>query len=51
MQDGQCEVSIAGSILEILTAPLEGDRTVEVFYNGTAMIMFVRNITERAKKL
>jgi hypothetical protein len=40
-----------GSIIEIPTAALEGDRTVEVFYNGTAMVMFVRDLADRATKV
>ena len=40
-----------GSILEIHTAPEVGDRTVEVLCNGGTIVMFVRDITERAEKL
>jgi hypothetical protein len=40
-----------GSILEIPKPPLAGDRTVELFWNGKAMVMFVRDLTQRANKL
>ena len=40
-----------GSIIEIRTAPLPGDRTVVVFSNGQPMVMFVRDLTERANKV
>jgi hypothetical protein len=40
-----------GSIIEIRTAPLAGDRTVVVYWNGKPMVMFVRDLNERAAKV
>ena len=40
-----------GSIIEIPTAPLAGDRTVEVLCDGETMMMFVQDLVERAGKV
>ena len=38
----------AGAIIEIPSAPAEGNRTVDVLWDGRAMMMFVADLRERA---
>ena len=40
-----------GSVVEIPTAPLPSDRTVEVLCDGETMVMFVQDLVERAGKV
>jgi hypothetical protein len=40
-----------GTVVDIRTAPLAGDRTVVVYGKGKPMVMFVRDLAERADRL
>lgn len=39
----------AGEIVEIPTAPPEDDRTIDVLWNGVAMMMFVSDLEARSQ--
>ena len=41
----------AGAIIEIPVAPLEGNRTVDVLWDGQCMMMFVQDLRERSEKI
>jgi len=39
----------AGEVLDILVAPPEGDRTIDVMWKGQALMMFVADIKARSR--
>ena len=40
-----------GQVLEIPIAPPEGDRTIDVLWNGVALMMFVSDVKARSQPI
>lgn len=41
----------AGTIIEILAAPAEGNRTVDVIWDGKTVMMFVSDLRDRSREI
>ena len=48
MATGLAAIVPAGAVLEIPVSPLEEHRTVDVLWNGTALMMFVTDVETRS---
>jgi hypothetical protein len=51
VETGCATVIPAGQIIEILIAPPETNRTVDVLWDGGKMMMFVNDLTDRSQEI
>ena len=51
LETGQAVILPVGQVVEILTRPIPGDRTIDVIWDGKKLMMFVSDLGYRSEPI
>ena len=51
LDTGLAAIVPAGQVIEIAITPLHGERTVDVFWDGKKLMMFVNDLKDRSQEI